>query len=68
MNDTLIKMPNEQNISFKNTLDNLLSTRKELSKTNYILEQKYEENVLLRNQIKKLEINNETLIKKNKEL
>ena len=68
MNDTLIKMPNEQNISFKNTLDNLLSTRKELSKTNYILEQKYEENAILRNQIKKLEINNETLIKKNKEL
>ena len=49
MSNPIIQMQSEQNISFRNTLDNLLSTRKELSKINYILEQKEKECALLIN-------------------
>ena len=68
MSSPVISMPNEQNISFRNTLDNLLSTRKELSKINYILEQKEKECVLLINKMKQKELDIEDKEKKIKEL
>ena len=40
MSNTLLRTQNEQNNTFKNTLDNLFSTRKELAKANYYIEQK----------------------------
>ena len=68
MSNPVIQMQSEQNISFRNTLDNLLSTRKELSKINYILEQKEKECALLINKLKQKEIDIDTNEKKIKEL
>ena len=68
MSNPIIQMQSEQNISFRNTLDNLLSTRKELSKINYILEQKEKECALLINKLKQKEIDIDTNEKKIKEL
>jgi hypothetical protein len=68
MSDQLISMQNEPNISFRNTLDNLLSTKKELSKVNYILEEKEKECSFLINKIKNKELDIDTKEKKIKEL
>ena len=68
MSNPVIQMQSEQNISFRNTLDNLLSTRKELSKINYILEQKEKECALLINKLKQRELDIDTNEKKIKEL
>ena len=55
MSETLLQRPNEHNNSFRNTLDNLLETRRELSKTNYYLEQKEKENSFLLSKLKQKE-------------
>ena len=68
MSNQLISMQNEPNISFRNTLDNLLSTKKELSKVNYILEEKEKECAFLINKIKNKELDIDTKEKKIKEL
>ena len=64
MSNQLISMQNEPNISFRNTLDNLLSTKKELSKVNYILEEKEKECAFLINKIKNKELDIDTKEKK----
>ena len=61
MSNQLISMQNEPNISFRNTLDNLLSTKKELSKVNYILEEKEKEWAFLINKIKNKELDIDTI-------